>query len=66
MLPAHAIAAAPPTSSNIRRYKIIFVIRFIDREGTGEGRFALMSCHAGGGIDRLLLTVHHTLPDVLR
>ncbi len=45
-------------------------MRFIGREGTGvcgdEGRFALMPCHAGGGIDESLLAINYALEDVLR
>lgn len=32
----------------------------------GEGCFALMSCHAGGGIGGSLLAINYTLEDVLR
>jgi hypothetical protein len=45
-------------------------MRFIGREGAGvcgrEWRFALMPCHAGGGIDGSLLAIHYTLEAVLR
>ena len=45
-------------------------MRFIGRKGTGvcggEGRFALMPCHAGRGIGGSLLAINYALEDVLR